>query len=99
TVAKGEAVFPETTHTSDLSKVSSSSEFTDALLQIMRKRLHTDLAILEKRELYGIVERNNSTKPADDEADNPDPNNPAYLRKFLDRILWEDSTVQKLSVT
>jgi hypothetical protein len=107
-IAEKEGVFPRNTHSVSLSKkVSSSSEFVDTALQIMRKKSNADLAMLEKREIYGIVESDNSAPveggnaapAAGQDVGNPDKNDPKYLRKFLDRIFWEDSTVQKLVVT
>jgi len=80
-----------------LGSISTSSEFVEAVLQIMRRTLRTDLAMLERRELYGIVEADTRSGVKDYLYD-PDKNDPAYLRKFLDRILWEDSTLQKITV-
>ena len=74
---------------------SSGSEFTEAVLQVMRHRSATDLAVLERHELYGVIESSNQ----DGDPDQPDHNNPKNLRKFLDRILWENATMQKLAVT
>ena len=88
-IAEKEEVFPSNTHTLHIPRVSSSSEFIDAVLQIMRKKAHTDLAMLEKRELYGMVESDNSATLPNQETGNPDKNDPKYLRKFLPRILWE----------
>jgi hypothetical protein len=74
---------------------SAGSEFTEAVLQIMRQRSHSDLGLLESRELYGVIESSNQ----EGDPDQPDPNDRRYLRKFIDRILWEDATIQKLTIT
>jgi hypothetical protein len=74
---------------------SAGSEFTEAVLQIMRRHAGSDLAVLESRELYGVIE----TRNQQEDSDQPDRNEPKNLRKFFDRILWENATIQKLTLT
>lgn len=94
--AEREDVLPDSQK--HLGVISPSSEFTDAVLQIMRHSGSTDLAMLERRELYGVVEAGSRSGAPEDTGD-PDKNDPGYLRKFLDRVFWENSTLQKITIS
>lgn len=68
--------------------LSSTSVLIEAILHIMREQAHADIALLEKRELYTLLSID----------DRDGPTNPP-LQKILDRMLWEGSTLQKVTIS
>ncbi len=68
---------------------ASSSFVTEAILQIMRRKANADVAMLERRDLFTFASLD----------DIPQGGQAIPLQKILDRILWEGSTLQKITIT